>query len=59
MKTAVLESFLIKLLAFKEGLQHRCFSVNIVKYLRPAFFITLPVAASKKVPSEAVDCQYS
>ena len=44
-KTPVLESLFIKVADLKggsfikEGLQQRCFPVNIAKYLRTAFFI--------------------
>ena len=43
--------FLIKLQAYpqvfiKKGFQHRCFSVNIAKFLRAAFFNRTPLVAA-------------
>ena len=44
-KTAVLES-LLACNFIKKRLQHRCFLVNIAKFLKTAFYRTPPVAAS-------------
>ena len=47
MKTPFWSLFLIKLQPcdiMKKRLQHRCFPVNIAKFLRTAFYRTLPVA---------------
>ena len=50
--TSVLESFLNKVSGFskcnfvQKELQHRCFLVNIAKFLRTAFFNIIPPVAA-------------